>query len=99
MVLVDLDKVEVATFAGGEAVLAVELNLGKDSWVSGGFREVHLFKLVNFTRVELVVAPLVTNPAEVNVRAFNIGILLDDPDEFLNWVVEAELNAVGLVAD
>lgn len=97
--MVDLNQVEVATFTRAEAIVTVQLDLSQLSWVSRGLTEVEFLKSINFTRVELVVAPLVSNETEINVRALYIGVLLDNPDKLLDGVVEVETDLSMVVAD
>ena len=82
-VLVGLDLVEVSCGADGEAVVAVELDLGVGEGVTTG---------EGTTSLVGVVSPVV---GADGVAVGDVGVELDDPGEELAGVVEVELNLVG----
>jgi hypothetical protein len=99
-----LDFVEVSAFTDGESVVPVELEEGSDDRVLTG----HPFNTGDtVTRFEdrsvpeirevewLLPLPFIDD----GVRAGDIGVTLDNPDEFLTWVVEVELDLVGRRSD
>ena len=95
VVLVGLDQVEVGTIAGGEPVVAVELELASGHLVlanplglgvnlGGGGGEA----------IGVDVVEPVVRGARAGERA-----ALEDPDQLLDGVVEVQLDAVGTRAD
>lgn len=99
VVLVWLDQVEVLAFTLGESVMTVELDLGEDNWVLTG-EALHAGHGV--TREEDGAIPpvgvvewLLTLPwVDDGVLAGQEGVALDNPHEFLGWVVEVQLDLV-----
>jgi hypothetical protein len=104
VVLVRLDQVEVRAFTDLEAIVAVELEEGSNDRVASS----HTFNASDgVTRLEARAVPPVRVVegllAEVGVDdsviAGDIGVALDDPDEFLTRVVEVEFELVGAGGD
>ena len=99
VVLVGLDQVEVATLTLVEAIVAVELDLGRDDGVVA--REAlntrdGVAGLQNraIPPIRVVVALLALVGVDRGIRAVHERVTLDDPDELLGGVVEVELDAV-----
>ncbi len=99
VVLVGLDQVEVATLTLVEAIVAVELDLGRDDGVVA--REaldagdgVAGLQDGAVPPVGVVVALLALEGVDRRIGAVDEGVALDDPDELLGGVIEVELDAV-----
>ena len=104
VVLVGLDQVEVVAVANLEAVVAVQLQEGRDSRVLAS----HTFNTGDgVTRLQngavppvRVVEGLLTLPlVDDGVIAGNVGVTLDNPYQFLAGVVEVELQLVSAGGD
>ena len=100
VVLVRLDQVEVLALALRETIVTVELDLGSDNWVVTG----HTFNtgdgVTGFQDGAIppvgVVEWLLSLPwVDDSWVAGDEGIALDNPYEFLCWVVEVHLDLVG----
>ena len=100
VVLVWLYQVEVTTFTFRETIVTVELNLGDNSWVVTG----HTFNtgdgVTGFQDGAIppigVVEWLLSLPWVDDGRITgDEGVTLDDPNQFLCWVVEVHLDLVG----
>ena len=91
MVLIRLDKVEIRSKTLLETIMSVKLELSEVDGVAsthgGSVAFVHIGQLGG------VIGPLVALGASTG--ELNEGVVLDNPDKFLNWVVEGELDLVG----
>ena len=100
VVLVGLDQVEVATLTLVEAIVAVELDLGRDDRIVTGHA---LDTRDGVPRLENGAVPpvgvveglLTLEGLDDGIIAADEGITLNNPDELLARVVEVELDLVG----
>ena len=100
MVLVGLYQVEVGTLTNREAIVAVELQESSDNRVSTSHTlntgdGVPRLQDGAIPVVGVVEGLLSLVGANHGVIARHEGVALDDPDEFLAWVVEVQLQLVG----
>ncbi len=104
VVLEGLYFVEVATFAHLEAIMTVELEEGGDARVLAGKafhagNGVTRFVYSAIPPVRVVEGLLTIPRVDDGVIARYEGIALDNPDKFLDGVVEVELDLVGRSGD
>ena len=95
VVLVRLDKVKVFAIASLEAIVTVELNLGRVNGINGIFTSEGV--LLNDGDVEELVVDDTSGFSGVVgpfVISFSDFIELDGPDEFLDGVIEVEARLV-----
>jgi len=100
VVLVRLHQVEVVALTLREAVVAVELNLGRDDGVVAGHAlntgdRVARLEHRAIPPVRVVEGLLALPGANDRAVAADIRVTLDNPDKLLRGVVEVELDLVG----
>jgi hypothetical protein len=95
VVLIRLDEVKVFAIASLEAIVTVELNLGRVNGIDGIFTSESVFLNDGYIE-ELVVDDTSGLSGVVSplVIGFSDFIELDSPDEFLNGVIEIEARLV-----
>ena len=100
VVLEGLDLVEIAALAHLEAIVAVELEEGRDDWVVASHA---LDTRDGVARLEHRAVPpvreveglLALPGVDVRIIARDVRVALDNPHELLARVVEVELELVG----
>lgn len=75
--LVRLDQIVVSGLSGGNSVMGVELDLGINNWVVSGV-------WVRSSSIVSEISPSVSTSS-------NVGIRLNNPDEFFTWVRKVKL--------
>jgi hypothetical protein len=85
VMLIRLYQTEVTSIALGEAVMSVQLKLGTCCWV--------ITIVINVLGGEIAVVQVFV------VAAVNVVVTSDNPDKFLAWMVEVQLDLVGQTAE
>ena len=85
MMLIRLDEIEVSGISDGESIVSVELELSISERIATSI-------VVGSCTVISEIGPSV-------FTTFDVRVELDDPDEFLDWVIEIEFALDGRVAE
>lgn len=97
--LVGLNQVEIATNTSSKTILTVELELSFLDWVS---REERASVVIGEGTENIsVIGPLVVGEDSkiVNIGLADEALVLNNPDEFLHWVIEVQTSLVARSGD